>query len=209
MFFPPKSVTVRVDLASGRKPHVNFMRVRYSSPELQRRYDLNGKKVLARFDPDDLRILVLFGLDGAEICRVHGEGRWGLLPHDIRMRQMALRNIDRAAEGRMPQDGPLEALLASLEREATSSPSAASRLGHCLAVIGRHIQGVANTTAAWFAQLAAGGNTLDAAALCRPAANNGSMEDPAAPGNPPLPESPPAAPAPSAMQPRNAIRRLG
>lgn len=204
MFFPAKRVKIHVDLAAGRKPYCNFMRVRYSSVELQKRYDLNGKDVLARFDPDDLRVLILFTEDGAEITRVHGEGRWGILPNDIRMRQMAMRNIDRAQRERMPQDGPLEHLFASLRDAAPKSPSAAARLAHCLAVIGRHLQQGATSTPEWFASLLAEGNTLEAAALCRPAANSPSMHDGAAEAA----QKQAAAPAPSRFQPRNAVRRL-
>ncbi len=118
-----------------------------------------------RYEPDDLHVIVLFHENGAEICRAHGEGRWGVLPHDIRMRNMALRNIDKASFERMPQDGPLTALFACLQRDAPTKPSAALKLAHCLAVLGRHFTGE-TVDPGFVSQLIGSGSILDAATLC-------------------------------------------
>lgn len=208
MFFPGKEVRVHVDFEHGRKPFVNFERVRYSSPQLQKRYDLANKMVLARFDPDDLRGIILFSMDGLEICRAAAEGRWGLIPNDMRMRKMTQKAIDKAAFGRMPQDGPLTALFATLQREAPTSPSAAARLAHCISVIGRHMLNAVSNPAEWVAKLFAEGESIEAAAMCRPAANGPSMEgdEAAAQHASALQGVPP--PSSSGMQPRNAIRRI-
>ena len=79
-----KRILVLADLKKGGKLYVNFMRIRYSSVELQRRSDLKGSHVFARSDPDDLRVIALLDAEGAEICRARGEGRWGVLPHASR-----------------------------------------------------------------------------------------------------------------------------
>jgi hypothetical protein len=218
MFFPSRRVLVHAKADDTRRPYVNYDRIRYSSTELQRRYDLNGKYLYARADEDDLRVIILFDDKGAEVCRAHGEGRWGLIPHDRRMRRMALRNIDKAQFENMPQDGPLLALFASLQRDAPSKPSAALQLAHCLAVLGRHFQGETIDTA-WLGHLLATGSTLDAAAyMDQPSANSPAMaatpptSGPAATpaqiaASAPVNVPPGALPSAEQLVPRNAVRR--
>ncbi len=216
MFFPAKKLRVHAKPNDERRPYVNYDRIRYTSTELQRRYDLNGKYLYARADQDDLRVIILYDERGSEVCRAHGEGRWGLIPHDRRMRTMALRNVDEAAFEKMPQDGPLLALFARLQRDAPSQPSAALQLAHCLAVLGRHFQGE-TIDVAWLGHLLSTGSVLDAVAHVQPAANSPVMapaagESAGAPTvvlvtQPPAPP-PTVAPAPTeGMVPRNAVRR--
>jgi putative transposase len=220
MFFPAKKVTVHASDSDGRKPYVNYDRVRYSSAELQRRYDLNNQKVWACADPDDLRVIILVRDDGTEICRAIGEGRWGTLIHDVRMRRMALRGIDKAQRERMPQDGPLTALMARLQAEAPLKPSAALAYAHCLSVIGRHVKGD-SLDAEWLAKLVGSGMVLEAAAKLTPSAaapqtandSGPTPTDGAArqlqqgPGIVTNASSAPAANSPMPMQPRRAVRR--
>lgn len=165
-FFPSKPAKVHAD---DRKPYINFMRIRYSSQELQMRYDLVGKNAYVCYDPDDLRVVILYGERGEELCRAYGEGRWGIIPHDLRMRNMSLRNIDKRARERMPQDGPLEFLFARLQADAPSKPSAALQYAHCLAVLGRHIKGEAVDATLLANLLSQGGSALDVGQLCTPA----------------------------------------
>lgn len=208
MFFPAKRVKVHAHPEDTRRPYVNYDRIRYTSTELQRRYDLNGQYLYARADEDDLRVILLFDEKGAEVCRAHGEGRWGLIPHDRRMRRMALRSIDKAAFERMPQDGPLLSLFASLQRDAPTRPSAALQLAHCLAVLGRHFEGEA-IDVAWLGHLLASGTTLEAAALLRPPATakapDARAETQASTPSPPASTVAPF--PPTQMVPRNAVRR--
>jgi len=221
MFFPAKKLTVHASDADGRKPYVNFERVRYSSAELQRRYDLNNKKVYACFDPADLRVIILVREDGTEICRAYAEGRYGVIPHDLRMRRWANREIDKAQYGVMPHDGPLAALLARLQEEAPTKPSAALEFAHCLAVFGRHMKGAA-VDPSWLAKLIGEGRVLQAAAVINPAfaaaaANDGASQSPSKPSSPDAKDptqtandSPAsyALGAPKRMEPRRAVRSM-
>ena len=218
MFFPAKKLTVHASDADGRKPYVNFERVRYSSAELQRRYDLNNKKVYACIDPADLRVILLVRDDGTEICRAFAEGRWGVIPHDLRMRRMANREIDKAQYGVMPHDGPLAALLARLQEEAPTKPSAALEFAHCLAVFGRSIGGSA-LDPSWLAKLIGEGRLLQAAALINPAvaaagAHNGATNEPSKAASPSSQQAAQAANdanvpgAGKRMEPRRAVRSM-
>jgi len=209
MFFPARRVMVHAQPEDTRRPYVNYDRIRYTSTELQRRYDLNGQYLYARADEDDLRVILLFDEKGAEVCRAHGEGRWGLIPHDRRMRRMALRNIDKAALGRMPQDGPLLSLFARLQRDAPAKPSAALQLAHCLAVLGRHFEGE-TIDVAWLGHLLATGSSLEAAALLRPPVPSTGSASASAAAAAALPAAVPPAVVQNAqpqMVPRNAVRR--
>jgi hypothetical protein len=207
MFFPRQRVRVLADLEHGRRPYVSFKRIRYSSPELQRRFDLIRQKVWARFDPDDLRVIVLYDDAGLEICRCFGEGRWGQIPHDERMRRLAMRNIDRASFGTMPHDSPLAALFARLQDQSPTQPSAALQLAHCLAVLGRHVKGDGLATSE-LARLIAGDAALEVTALTRPAANEPQEESGSSKSTQPRPAAE-ASPEPQAARPvpRAAVRR--
>jgi hypothetical protein len=212
-FFPSVPALVH---AGDRKPYINFKRIRYTSKELQMRHDLVGKYLYVCCDPSDLRVVVLYSERGDEVCRAHGEGRWGVIPHDVRMRNMALRNIDKQALRRMPQDAPLELLFARLEGEAPSKPSAALQYAHCLAVLGQHLQGDQVDAVRIAELLATCRSGMDAAQLCAPAlptadSQDASSEKPKAAARrkrevaseaPPAPESDPYA----QMKPRNAVR---
>jgi hypothetical protein len=217
MFFAAKKVRVHADPSQGRKPYVGFWRVRYISTELQRRYDLHNQWVYARADPDDERVIYLYNEAGIELCRAHGEGRWGIIPHDARMRRMALNGINKAEFEEMPHDGPLLALFASLQRDASKSPAAALKLAHCIAVLGRAMEGRAET-ASLVAAILGEGSTLEAATYLGEAANSadgqgqaGSPAQPAA-AQPPTGGAPtrglaPTSASPPKLVPRNAIRR--
>lgn len=221
MFFPAKQVVVHASVSEGRKPYVNYDRVRYSSVELQRRFDLNNKQVWACADPADLRVIILVRDDGTEICRACGEGRWGVIPHDRRMRRMALRGIDAAQRARMPQDGPLTALFARLQEEAPVKPSAALEFAHCLAVIGRHVKGQVMDSS-WLAALVGAGRVLQAAAGFKSAVSTAAANEPLAEatGSSKAPASSqptgttdgqpnatPQSPGVARLEPRRAVRR--
>jgi putative transposase len=208
MFFPALKVRVHADLKHGRKPFVyGGRRVRYSSPALQMRYDLVGEFLYLKRDPDDLRVVILFDERGNEVCRAHGEGRWGMVPHDERMRAMAFRALSKQDKERMPHDGPLAALFAQLQAEAETSSSAALKLAHCLSVLGKHFHGEA-VDAQYVAQLIGSGEIVQAAALCKPAANDPSSQRRSAlrPETPRGPDRPLGDESPRTV-PRPAVRR--
>jgi len=210
MFFPAVKVRVIADIKHGRKPYVIYgRRVRYSSAALQARWDLVGKCLYLRRDPDDLRVVILFDEAGNEVCRAHGEGRWGILPHDERMRQMAFRALEQQERGRMPHDGPLSALFATLQDRAPTSPDAALKLAHCLAVLGRHVKGE-SVDPAYIAQLVGTGSLHEAAQLCVGPANDPTAMPPmSGPRQARIaPYAAAAAPAAAApLIPRAAVRR--
>ncbi|MFC6520990.1 hypothetical protein ACFQAT_15830 [Undibacterium arcticum] len=87
-FSQPVQVKIRVELTRGRRPFFIFKGVRYSSTELQKRVSWKGKSMWVRPDHNDLRTLLLFKDTGEEFDVVRAQGRWGVIPHDARIRQM-------------------------------------------------------------------------------------------------------------------------
>lgn len=72
----------------GIRPYINFENVRYSSDFLRQSTHLIGKKVLVKFNPDDIRKLKLYLFEnGEELGTVKAQGTWGEEPHDLRLRK--------------------------------------------------------------------------------------------------------------------------
>ena len=80
-------VVVKANLEQGHKPYVQFKNVRYTSPQIQRRLDLNGKPVIFRVNTRDIRHATLFDSSGECIGKVSAEARWLLNPHSIATRK--------------------------------------------------------------------------------------------------------------------------
>jgi len=141
MFSAPIKVTVRVDLKAGRKPFIVFKRVRYGSTLLQNRFDLVKHALWLHYDSDDLRVVHLFNVDSTELGPVRASGRWGLIPHDIRIRNMFMKLLDAAQLSTMPQDCPVMALLAHLQNGAPKDKRIALNYAYVMEYLQRHIGG--------------------------------------------------------------------
>lgn len=96
------AVRLKIDPKSKRRPFVNFLGVRYTSPQLQRSYTLANQQLWVRFDPRDLRVLLVFLDDGGEFGAITAMGQWGKFQHDLRIRKLFLK-LSRTT---MPRDGP-------------------------------------------------------------------------------------------------------
>jgi len=133
LFYSPFKVTVRVDLKRGRRPFVNFLGVRYSSATLQRSFGMVGKCMTARCDPRDLRTIWLYDHEtGHEWGCVTALGRWGKLPHDMRIRKLFLLLKRKAELGERADDNPLEQLYHYLRTRATADRRDATRLAYLM-----------------------------------------------------------------------------
>lgn len=139
MFSAPVKVTVRMDLKAGRKPFIVFKRVRYGSTLLQNRFDLVKRSLWLHCDSDDLRVVHLFMPDSTELGPVRASGRWGLIPHDTRIRNMFMKLLDAAQLSTMPQDCPVMALLAHLQNGAPKDKRVALNYAYVMEYLQRHI----------------------------------------------------------------------
>ncbi len=134
-------VRVIFDEKNHRRPFINFLGARYSSPQLHRGYTLKGQKLWVRFDPRDLRNLLLFLDNGAEFGTVTALGQWGRFQHDLRIRKMFLK-LKRAGELEVrPEDEPLDALFAHLRAGAPRDKNKALQLAHLMNVLSGPMEG--------------------------------------------------------------------
>ncbi|MDF3887756.1 helix-turn-helix domain-containing protein [Cupriavidus basilensis] len=79
--------TVRAYLDRGIRPHINLYGVRYTSSVLACSTDLIGKSLLIYLNVDDLRCVRAFQPDGAELELLEAQGAWGVMRHNLKLRQ--------------------------------------------------------------------------------------------------------------------------
>ena len=135
-----RPVRLKVDFKNKRRPFINFLGSRYSSPQLQRAYSLTGKQMWVRFDPRDLRTLIVFLDDGTEFGPITALGQWGKFKHDLRIRKLFLRLKRDNELGEHPEDAPLEALFAHLRSGAPRDRTKALQLAHLLSSLGQALE---------------------------------------------------------------------
>jgi hypothetical protein len=137
-FAKPTSATVKVDIAHGRRPYINYLYERYTSNELAKRFDLKNRKMYIRADFRNIRTVMLFYEDGREFGPIQTIGHWGKFPHDVRIRKMFGR-LKRAGElGERADDRPLEALFSHLRDKAPRNQTAALQLTYIVDYLQRH-----------------------------------------------------------------------
>ncbi|MEN5109302.1 hypothetical protein ABE521_10635 [Pseudomonas sp. TWI672] len=109
-----RTVTVRGNSKKGRRPYVQFMRVRYSSSLLADGWGLIGKKVIIYIDENDLRVLTAYTPDGFLLGKLVAMGPWADTKHDLKTRKAINSKLaDRTLQIASEQD-PVRAYLAGL-----------------------------------------------------------------------------------------------
>lgn len=128
-------VKVIFDEKNHRRPFLNFLGARYTSPALQRAYELKGRQMWARFDPRDLRTLLLFHDNGQEFGPISAMGQWAKFQHDLRIRKLFLQLKRKGELGERPEDQPLDALFKHLRDGAPRDRNKALQLTHLMNVL--------------------------------------------------------------------------
>jgi putative transposase len=128
-------VKVVFDQKNHRRPFVNFLGARYTSPALQRAYDLKDRQLWARFDPRDLRTLLIFHDSGQEFGPISAMGQWAKFQHDLRIRKLFLQLKRKGELGPRPEDQPLDALFKHLREGAPRDRNKALQLSHLMNVL--------------------------------------------------------------------------
>jgi putative transposase len=127
-----REVTVRADLAKGRPPFVNFLKLRYRGPALTPFTGYVGKRLVVRASPMDLRTIVLYDEQGCELGVLRAEGKWGALPHDLRIRRLFLKLRRENSLGEQAEDDPMRALFAHLNKGAERDSTQAGQLAYLM-----------------------------------------------------------------------------
>lgn len=123
-----RSEKATIKMEAGRLPYLNFLGSRYSSTRLRSSLSLVNKTMWVRYDPRDLRTLLLFHEDGKEFGPVVISGQWNRWPHDLRMKRLYLKAKKAGELGERPEDAPLAALFAYLRRGAVKDKDLATHL---------------------------------------------------------------------------------
>lgn len=82
---------VHGDRSEGLMPHVNYMYVRYRSAELDGKWELVGKTLLARICRHDLRTFVLMRSATAPLCVMRAAAPWNRTAHDETTRALIMQ----------------------------------------------------------------------------------------------------------------------
>jgi putative transposase len=85
--------TICGSVADGRRPHINFERVRYTSSLLAQAADLIGKKITIHFKRKDLRVVQAFLPTGEELGELTASGSWQVTPHDRKLRRSIMKEL--------------------------------------------------------------------------------------------------------------------
>ncbi|WP_224082783.1 transposase family protein [Cupriavidus laharis] len=116
---------VRAYLEQGVRPHINLYGVRYTSGVLARSTRLVGKEILVYLNADDLRCVRAFLPDGSELGVLDAQGAWGVVPHNLKLRQ-EIRKLRDRRRGHQDESNPIEAYLEAKLAQAKTSRKAAT-----------------------------------------------------------------------------------
>lgn len=116
---------VRAYLEQGVRPHINLYGVRYTSGVLARSTRLVGKQILVYLNADDLRCVRAFLTDGTELGVLDAQGAWGVVPHNLKLRQEVRKLRDRR-RSHLDDSNPIEAYVEAKLAQAKTSRKAAT-----------------------------------------------------------------------------------
>jgi putative transposase len=184
-------VVVKSDLRTGRRPFVNYLYAKYSGDLLGQRFDLVGKRLWLRANPDNVRTAMLFAGDGTFICPVQALGRWGTFDHDARIRRIFGVLKRKGEMGPRADDHPLAAIFEQLQPQAAGNRKAALQLTYIVEYLKRHgvhLDEEVRPLASGWDDLKAAANDVETVAVM------------------PVPPTPPASASPLRAVPKSAPR---
>jgi hypothetical protein len=115
--------------AEGVLPHVNYLYVRYRSPELDGKWEMIGKKILARVYRHDLRSFVLMRSATSPLCVVRAAAPWNRTAHDATTRALIMRwTKSRAGFSIAGVECAIAAYVSHLRSLASTTPKAVDEL---------------------------------------------------------------------------------
>jgi putative transposase len=121
-------VTIKGNIKTGVRPHINFLEVRYTNDILSSSPGLIGKKLRIYFDVRDIRSVKAFFEDGAELGVLAAARPWCYTPHSVRVRQEIFRLKRNKKLIYREGDDPVEAWEKYKRAQAKTSKRAATDL---------------------------------------------------------------------------------
>jgi putative transposase len=134
---PVHIAVIRGNLRRGVRPYINLYGVRYSSTVLGEATHQIGEPLRVYIDPDDMRVVMAFLENGAEVGPLRAARPWDHTPHSLRLRREILR-LKRLREIDYGESGdPVEAYLNHQRRNAKSKQR---RVTHRVAEAARAVE---------------------------------------------------------------------
>jgi len=139
VFGPRSLAVVHSDLSKSRQPYVWFIGKRYRGQAIMGFAGYKDKKVVIRANPADLRTVVAYDEQGVELGVLRAEGKWGVVPHDLRMRRLFERLRRANVLGVQAEDDPMRALFAHLNKGAQRDATQAAQLAYLIGYLRGHL----------------------------------------------------------------------
>lgn len=114
--------------STGKRPHINYEGVPYTSTLLARNFSLVGEKLIVEVNIDDISTLKVYLADGQELDYLKAKGPWGKRPHTLRTRKTINKLV---REDKLKFDdviSPIDALESWLEENSRSYKSPRNEL---------------------------------------------------------------------------------
>jgi len=127
--------TVRGYLNGGTRPHINLYGVRYTSEVLARSTPLLGTKLLIYLNAEDMRSVRAFLPDGAELGVLTAQGAWGVVAHNVKLRQQILKLRNTKGMPAAIDQSVIEEFVQSKLSQAKKKRKAASELSEALRIL--------------------------------------------------------------------------
>lgn len=150
----PKRAIVRGYLHQGQRPHINFYGVRYTNATLASTASFLGRELHLYYNSQDLRTVRAFSCDGAELGVLTAQGAWGVIAHDLKLRQeiIKLRGCKKLT-GSLSHEF-MQQFIAEKFAKAKGTRRAASNLAQTLQTLSGAPTSLSRTTAAASAPMA-------------------------------------------------------
>jgi hypothetical protein len=107
-------VVVRGNPVRGRRPHINFSGVRYTSEVLRNAFDLIGKRITIEI-PGDIRTVRAYSMSGIDLGPLLAAPPWDRTPHTHEMRRVIQSPINKRLLHYVEGHDPIMDYMDSLE----------------------------------------------------------------------------------------------
>ena len=128
----PKRVIVRGYLHQGQRPHINFYGVRYTNATLASTATFLGQELHLYYNSQDLRTVRAFSSKGAELGVLTAQGAWGVIAHDLKLRQEIIKLRGRKRLGAALSHEFMQQFIDEKFTKAKGTRRAASNLAQTL-----------------------------------------------------------------------------
>lgn len=123
-----KYCTVRGNLKKGRRPYITYEGVEYRNDVLSRSFEMIGRKISVQINIDDIRVLKAYLEDGSEFGYLTANGKWGVIPHSLRVRKQVNKLVREKQIHFTNSDDPIQIYKEYLQGKAINNKSTRNRI---------------------------------------------------------------------------------